>query len=442
MTTFLQSNLSIANITVQVTDFQGEPLQAVLFISVPQFLGAPVITAVQLATLVGNSYGLILPPSFFIDAHTIPSLGTLLIGKVATFVPSPPPPSPPPPFPPPPFPPYSQTLQPYAIMANITMIGPDYNTLSSTPGRLDSFKASLCLQLLLYLSSSIGSPPGVINLNLDCIPLGCVPGSIVSSIVVTTTTSILLTTVSPYIDSFIESPMATLGGTAFATAFKVADASSVVIYSPPPPSPPPSPPPPFPPPNLLPPSPSPNPLVPLAAASSAISPGVAGVAGVLVILALAILALFLYLYIRARAIASIIKKDPMLPALGPPKMDSKRFRLDKLPDIISAHHIGMPPALAAAPMRLLLIKSVVNWASLKVFEDLDTSADCLVIPYSQVTEEHWARTMVLTWRWGKPKPMPNPIIGFSPMSDDQWTELLELMRLGHESGMEYIWIGE
>ena len=36
--------------------------------------------------------------------------------------------------------------------------------------------------------------------------------------------------------------------------------------------------------------------------------------------------------------------------------------------------------------------------------------------------------------------MPNPIENFSPMSDDQWSELLELLRLGLESGMELIWI--
>ena len=103
----------------------------------------------------------------------------------------------------------------------------------------------------------------------------------------------------------------------------------------------------------------------------------------------------------------------------------------------------MPAALASAPMRLLLINSVLEWPSgLKVFEDTDTSADCLVIPYNEVSEEQWGRTMVLTWRWGKAKPMPSPITGFSPMSDDQWSELLELMRIGLESGMEYIWIGE
>ena len=38
--------------------------------------------------------------------------------------------------------------------------------------------------------------------------------------------------------------------------------------------------------------------------------------------------------------------------------------------------------------------------------------------------------------------MPAPIKGFSPMSDDQWSELLELMRIGLASGMELIWIGQ
>ena len=35
-----------------------------------------------------------------------------------------------------------------------------------------------------------------------------------------------------------------------------------------------------------------------------------------------------------------------------------------------------------------------------------------------------------------------PAVGFSPMSDDQWSELKELMRYGLDSGMELIWIGE
>ena len=108
--------------------------------------------------------------------------------------------------------------------------------------------------------------------------------------------------------------------------------------------------------------------------------------------------------------------------------------------MIAAQHHGMPPALAAINMRLLLIESVMSWPSLKVYEDMDTSTDCLVIPYSEVSEEQWAKTMVLTWRWGKPKPMPNAIPGFSPMSDDQWSELLELMRCGQDARLEFIWI--
>jgi hypothetical protein len=158
-------------------------------------------------------------------------------------------------------------------------------------------------------------------------------------------------------------------------------------------------------------------------------------------LVVAVLSINVFFFVRARAAASEIKKDLTAPGLGPPKLDSKRFRLDELPSMISAHHIGMPYALASAPMRLLYIEKVLEWPSgLKVFEDVDTTSDCLVIPYNEVSEEQWARTMVLTWRWGKPKPMPNAILGFSPMSDDQWSELLELIRCGQDDGMELIWI--
>ena len=51
-----------------------------------------------------------------------------------------------------------------------------------------------------------------------------------------------------------------------------------------------------------------------------------------------------------------------------------------------------------------------------------------------------ADCLVSFFHRGKPKPMPNAIPGFSPMNDDQWNELLELMRIGLQSGMEFIWI--
>ena len=41
---------------------------------------------------------------------------------------------------------------------------------------------------------------------------------------------------------------------------------------------------------------------------------------------------------------------------------------------------------------------------------------------------------------GKPKPMPKPLDGFSPMSNDQWSELLELVQYGQKAGFKFIWI--
>ena len=162
---------------------------------------------------------------------------------------------------------------------------------------------------------------------------------------------------------------------------------------------------------------------------------------VLIIALIVAFVIRLVLFFRIKAKADDIRKDLDAPALMPPLMATSRLTIDQLPNIISAHHHGIPPALAAEKMRLLYIERVLEWpAGLKVFEDVDTASDCLVIPYAEVSEEQWAKTMVLTWRWGKPKPRPHAVPGFSPMNDDQWSELLELMRCGQEAGMELIWI--
>ena len=276
-------------------------------------------------------------------------------------------------------------------MANITVIGPDWTITSSLPERLSEYEVNLCLQILLYLSASIGSPLGTLNSNLGCIPLKSYPGSIVTKLVVTSTAPDVQAIIAPYFYDLAARPMDAIGGTVFASSFNVANASGVIIYSPPPPSPPPSPSPPSP---LPPPSPIASP------SSSGISPGVAGVAGVLVILAVVVVSVNAFLFMRARAFANQIKKDLNAPALRPPRIGSKRFQVEQLPNIISAHHVAMPSTLAAAPMRLLHIKQVLEWPNgLKVFEEVDTSTDCLVIPYNEISEEQWAMTMVLTWRW-------------------------------------------
>ena len=268
--------------------------------------------------------------------------------------PYPPPPSPPPPSPPPPFPPYTQADFPNALMVNITIDGPDFNILSSS-GNLSGYEATLCKDILLYCSVSIGGAGSSLNSNLGCIPIGSVPGSIVTRLVVYAASPELLAATAPFINNFAVNPMSVLKAMAFSTSYNVRNASSVVIQSPPPPSPPPSPNPP------VPPAAPPPPAVPV---------GVSGLSGAFLIILLAVFAVNVFLFVRARAMASSIKKDLMAPALKPPRMDSKRFQVSQLPDIISAHHIGMPPVLASAPMRLLLIESVMNWPSLKVSNSL------------------------------------------------------------------------
>ena len=104
---------------------------------------------------------------------------------------------------------------------------------------------------------------------------------------------------------------------------------------------------------------------------------------------------------KAKKEIRLIRNDLTAPALVPPLMETKELTIDQLPNTIAAHHHGMPATLAAVNMRLLLIESVMQWSGLKVFEDVDRviTTDCIDIPYNQVTDEQWAKTMVLTWRW-------------------------------------------
>jgi hypothetical protein len=60
------------------------------------------------------------------------------------------------------------------------------------------------------------------------------------------------------------------------------------------------------------------------------------------------------------------------------------------------------------------------------------------VPYSDVSDTTWDKTMVHSWRWGTPKPLEKEQ-GFSPMQRRQFTELTtQLMQ--DDGGLEYIWI--
>ena len=150
---------------------------------------------------------------------------------------------------------------------------------------------------------------------------------------------------------------------------------------------------PFPPPLPLPPYPPPPDLKIYVAAT--VSPVVC----LILIGLLILLVLRITFNLRAKTKAEEIGENLSAPALVPPLMDSKRMDLDRLPNIISAQHFGMPADLANEDMRLLLIESVMTWANgIMVYEDVP-SVDYVKIPYGQVTADQWAQTVVLTWRW-------------------------------------------
>ncbi len=124
--------------------------------------------------------------------------------------------------------------------------------------------------------------------------------------------------------------------------------------------------------------------------------------------------------------------------VGAPTLSKGSLKLNQLPGAIRDLDL-MPPDLANANMRLISINSLLKWASLKVYEDVE-AFDCLQLPYSSVTDDQWAATLVLSWRWGKPKPMPDRVPGFSPMSAAQWGELHYLLANAARSGIEFVWV--
>ncbi|GFR45804.1 hypothetical protein Agub_g7260 [Astrephomene gubernaculifera] len=112
--------------------------------------------------------------------------------------------------------------------------------------------------------------------------------------------------------------------------------------------------------------------------------------------------------------------------------------LDDLPDCISDLHHGMPGTIKHAAMRLLKISAVLNWPTIKVFEEVNKS-ECFSVPYSEVSGDIWNQTAVLSWRWNKSKPASMQP-GFTPMSPTQFRELVEVLQRAQAIGMQYVWI--
>ncbi|KAG2424640.1 hypothetical protein HXX76_014365 [Chlamydomonas incerta] len=120
--------------------------------------------------------------------------------------------------------------------------------------------------------------------------------------------------------------------------------------------------------------------------------------------------------------------------------------LSQLPAVIQDLHRGMPPDIAAAPMRLVLIQAAVGWgAKLKmlltarvrqVYEEV-AAAECLDMPYTDVPETIWDATVTLSWRWGAQKPVQAQA-GFSPMQPSQSEELVAALGRLAGAGFTYV----
>ncbi|PNH09702.1 hypothetical protein TSOC_003684 [Tetrabaena socialis] len=137
------------------------------------------------------------------------------------------------------------------------------------------------------------------------------------------------------------------------------------------------------------------------------------------------------------------KIGPTAPSVGMPMVvqSGTLVTLEELPELMLDLHEGMPLALRSPPMRLLRIDAVLAWTTIKVYEEVGVkdTAECVDVPYGDVTEEQWAQTLVISWRWGASKPVqPQPF--FSPMFEPQFRELKQVLQQAKGSGLQFVWI--
>jgi hypothetical protein len=124
--------------------------------------------------------------------------------------------------------------------------------------------------------------------------------------------------------------------------------------------------------------------------------------------------------------------------VGLPTIVKGEYTLNDAPEPLQDLHYGIKDYLAAAPMRLLKITSILSSSALTCYEDVK-STDYLEIAYSKVTDAMWQKTVALSWRWNKSKPKTKSS-GFSPMSSAQWEELRAILKEAEKHGLEFIWI--
>ena len=142
--------------------------------------------------------------------------------------------------------------------------------------------------------------------------------------------------------------------------------------------------------------------------------------------------------VKARLQEVLLKSFDGISIVGLPTIVKGEYTLNDAPEPLQDLHYGIEDYLAAAPMRLLKISSVLSSTALTCYEDVK-STDYLEIAYSKVTDDMWQRIVALSWRWNKSKPKTKAS-EFSPMSSDQFEELCAILREAEKHGLEWIWI--
>ena len=117
--------------------------------------------------------------------------------------------------------------------------------------------------------------------------------------------------------------------------------------------------------------------------------------------------------------------------LNPPK------QLKDLSDVLKNLHYTMSNH-DEKPMRLVRLDAVAKWGDIRMYEDLSPDS-YLEVKYA-TTDDVWAETLVLSWKWGINKPATRPKVSWSPMEPQQKAEFKALIAGAIAGDLKYAWI--
>jgi len=139
-----------------------------------------------------------------------------------------------------------------------------------------------------------------------------------------------------------------------------------------------------------------------------------------------------------------MKVAPAVVTGHPAKNVLRLSSLQPLPNVNFEHlnapladlHEGMADDVKRHSMRVLKASFLRKASYIPCYEELEEWM-YLQVPYSEAPQEMWDSTLMVSWRWGEPKP-PSFQRAWSPMTNLQFAELQQYLRF--DETVSFVWM--